>query len=330
MSYRMICLVRFTAMGPIQCLSPKTSITPLMVMACCTLCHSKMARPNTEIGLFGPRVLLQSNKQAKHWNGGVAAWDCGHPEESRQHLFWGCPRWVAVRAGFLDGKSVESMTTTLPKVTLEHGLPTFLPEVVEWRNSLPIGAPGRGRLPFMVYTDGSAMHPKDVHLRVAGWSIAWRDEDGTWTSTGGRCPGQQSAARAEIEALVQVCRLASAPCIITSDCKGAVLGFRAVLNAVQNGHSLPKHLAKDSCADLWQALFVALKGAPRMAIRWMPAHCTKEELCARGGSEEDWTGNDEADQRAKQEARQCAPPEWLVQARGRQLDKEGAAMRMIS
>ena len=67
-----------------------------------------------------------------------------------------------------------------------------------------------------------------------------------------------------------------------------------------------------------------------MAVRWMPAHCTKEELCARGGSEEDWTGNDEADKRAKQEARQFAPPDWLVQARGRQLDKEGAAMRIIS
>ena len=44
------------------------------------------------------------NQQAKHWNGGVAACACGHPEESRQHLFWECPRWVAVRAGFLDGK----------------------------------------------------------------------------------------------------------------------------------------------------------------------------------------------------------------------------------
>ena len=194
---------------------------------------------------------------------------------------------MAVRAGFLNGKSVEAMTTTLPKVTLEHGVPTFLPEVVEWRKGLPKRTPGRGRLPRMVYTDGSAMHPRDVHLRVAGWAIAWRDEDGEWTSTGGRCPGQQSAARAEIEALVQVCTLATTPCVIASDCKGAVLGFRA---------------------DLSQALLVALQGAPSMAVRWMPAHCTKEELCARGGLEEDWTGNDEADKRAKQEAKQFAPP----------------------
>ena len=67
-----------------------------------------------------------------------------------------------------------------------------------------------------------------------------------------------------------------------------------------------------------------------MAVRWMPAHCTKEELCARGGSVEDWTGNDEADKRAKQEARQFVPPEGLVKARWSQLDKEGAAMRIIS
>ncbi len=181
-------------------------------------------------------------------------------------------------------------------------------------------------MPRMVYTDGSAMHPRDRHLRVAGWSIVWRDENGDWTGTGGRCRGQQSAARAEIEALIQVCLLATAPCVITSDCKGAVLGFRAV----QSAQSLPKHLAKGSCADLWQALLVALKGAPSKAVRWMPAHCTKEDLCARGSSEEDWTGNDEADKRAKQEARQFAPPDWLVQARGRQIDKEGAAMRIIS
>ncbi len=94
---------------------------------------------------------------------------------------------MAVRAGFLDGRSVESMTSMLPQVTLEHGLPE-VPEVVEWRKSLPPARNGHGRLPRMVYTDGSAMHPKDVHLRVAGWSIAWRD------------PGQQSAARAEIQA----------------------------------------------------------------------------------------------------------------------------------
>ncbi len=106
-----------------------------------------------------------------------------------------------------------------------------------------------------------------------------------------------------------VCKLATTPCVITSDCKGAVLGFRAV----QNAQSLPKHLAKGPCADLWQAFLVALKGAPCMAVRWMPAHCTKEELCARGGSEEDWTGNDEADKRAKQEARKFAPPDWLGQ-----------------
>ncbi len=218
------------------------------------------------------------------------------------------------------------MTSSLPKVTLEHGLPTFLPEVVEWRKNLPKGVPGRGRLPRMVYTDGSAMHPRDIHLRVAGWSIVWRDENGDWTGTGGRCRGQQSAARAEIEALIQVCLLATAPCVITSDCKGAVLGFRAV----QNAQSLPKHLAKGPCADLWQALREALEGAPRIAVRWMPAHCTKEELCARGGTEEDWTGNDEADKLAKQEARKFAPPDWLVQARARQLDKEGAAMRIIS
>ncbi len=83
------------------------------------------------------------------------------------------------------------MTSTLPKVTLEHGLPTFLPEVVEWRKNLPKGAPGRGRLPRMVYTDGSAMHPRDRHLRVAGRTIEWRDEKGEWTGNGGRCWGQK-------------------------------------------------------------------------------------------------------------------------------------------
>ncbi len=32
------------------------------------------------------------NQQAKHWNGGVEACLCGHPVETRQHLFWECPR----------------------------------------------------------------------------------------------------------------------------------------------------------------------------------------------------------------------------------------------
>jgi hypothetical protein len=114
---------------------------------------------------------------------------------------------------------VEHMTSTLPRVTLEHGLPTILPEVAEWRRNLPRGQPGQGTLPWMIYTDGSAMHPKDVQLRVVGWPIAWQAADGTWACTGCACPEPHSAARAEIVALVEVCMLATRPCDITADCK---------------------------------------------------------------------------------------------------------------
>ena len=147
--------------------------------------------------------------------------------------------------------------------------------------------------------------------------MAWRGVDGEWQIAGGSCLGARSAARAEIEALVQVCKMATRPCVITADCKGAVMGFRAV----QSTMSLLGNLARGPCADLWQSLLHALQGPPAIAVRWMPAHCTKEELCARGGSEEGWSGNGETDKRAKWEARRLAPSEELVKARLRQLDK---------
>ena len=131
-----------------------------------------------------------------------------------------------------------------------------------------------------MYTDGSALHPKDHQLRVAAWAAVWRDEHGEWQSSAGPCPGEHTPARAEIAALIAVSRAIEGRCMITSDCKSAVEGFRAI----RRKGGLPVHLGVGPCSDLWMMVAAAIATKPEIDIRWMPAHCTVEELCARGGA----------------------------------------------
>lgn len=227
--------------------------------------------------------------------------------------------------GVLGWQSGATHDLHLPKVMLEHRLPTIMQAVVEWRRSLPREKPGQGNVPWMVYTDGFATHPKDVQLRVTGWSIAWQVENGSRASTVGGCPEPHSTAIAEIAALGQVCKFATRPCVIAVECNGAVKGFRAVHGAMW----IPGNLARGPCADLWQALLQALRNSPAISVRWMPAHCTKAELRARGGTDADWTGNHEADKWANVKGR-LSPAAGLLEDKLRQLDKEAAAMRIMS
>jgi ribonuclease HI len=266
------------------------------------------------------------NAQAKHWNGGKTECACGAPVETKFHKFWECPRWFSVRSGLLGEWTAAKMKAWLPTCTLEHGLATWLPEVREWRKTLPRQQPPTRAMGKEVYTDGSALHPKDGQLRVAAWAAAWRDDNGQWQVIHGPCPGEHTAARAEIAALVAVCRVTTGKCMITSDCKSAVEGFRAI----RRRGCLPQHLSVGPCSDLWMMLSAAMAAKPDIDIRWMPSHCTVAELCARGGTREDWEGNDQADRAAKEGVRPLAAPRALCQLRALQMDAEARIMRVLS
>jgi hypothetical protein len=266
------------------------------------------------------------NAQAKYWNGGHAECPCGEPIETKHHKFWDCPRWFSVRAGFLGMWTVQKIVEWLPACTLEHGLATWLDETIAWRATLPSQRPVSRRVGRKVYTDGSALHPKDGQLRVAAWAAVWRGPNGEWQHMAGPCPGEHTAARAEVAAVVEVCTMATEWCSITSDCKSTVDGFRAI----RRKGGLPQNLGSGTCSDLWMQLAAIIVTKPFITIRWMPSHCTVGELCARGGTREDWEGNDQADHFAKRAVQPLAPSAQLCVLREQQLDAEARVMRIIS
>ena len=106
--------------------------------------------------------------------------------ETRQHLFWECPRWESTRIQ-IRGNHGNPQVDTMAALTVEFGLCTWLLEVRAWWRSLVVTRPGIQRVLGAVYTDGSALFPKDPQIRVASWSVVWRTSDGVWHAASGIC-----------------------------------------------------------------------------------------------------------------------------------------------
>jgi hypothetical protein len=126
------------------------------------------------------------NAQARYWNGGKAGCPCGADVETRQHLFWECPRWESMRMQIRSNRGNPQMGN-MAALTAEFGLCTWLPEVRAWWRSLVVTRPGMQMVLGAVYTDGSGLFPKDPQIRVASWSVVWRTSDGVWHAASGIC-----------------------------------------------------------------------------------------------------------------------------------------------
>ena len=142
------------------------------------------------------------NDRASHWNGGKKACACGAEVETQHHRMWECPRQDSVRYRGLGPQLMYGRLREIPQVTKTLGLPTILPNILSWRSTWGCieGSVGAAQV---YYLDGSAVHPRDSHLRRVAWAAAWETEHG-WEETGGTVPGKQTVGRAELYALICV------------------------------------------------------------------------------------------------------------------------------
>ena len=176
-------------------------------------------------------------------------------------------------------------------MTRQLGLPTFLPAVLRWKAGWQAQAERVPGDKGYYCLDGSAMYPKDSHLRRAAWAVAWLD-GGAWKTAAGTVDGPQTVGRAELSALLAVvqARTVAAQCV--TDCKAAWTGF----HSLRGEGDVPQWLLAGPMADLWLGFVRALVEGPAVRLRWVPAHTTGAEVLMAGGTLLDHTGNQAADE----------------------------------
>ncbi len=62
-------------------------------------------------------------------------------------------------------------------------------------------------------------------------------------------------------------------------------------------------MLKSANADLWWQVWRVLRMAPGWTFEWLPSHRSKAEATAAGASQDDWLGNEQADEAAKAQAK---------------------------
>ena len=272
-----------------------------------------------------------TQRQAKHWSGkqldtGLCPF-CQVCIEDEEHRWASCPAWSAARNKAMQGRDAAVLWRRLPKVTATYGLPTLPPVVDSWRKTLPLAtaltAPTPNPAPRRVWLDGSGLHPKDRHIRVTAWALAWKDS--TWhTLSGWTCP-PHTVPRAELSALCVALSWEVTPLDVCTDCQLVSKGFAQILRA----KSLPKALLQSPLGDLWLQVHNLLADRTGITVRWMPAHLNLGDLQGRGFTADDFHGNDLADRSAKNRAALIAPPPDVVAARTSHAADEKLAMRTI-
>ena len=171
-----------------------------------------------------------------------------------------------------------------------------------------------------VYTDGSALHPKDPCLRRAGWGLAYQTGGSShWISHGGAVPGRQSVARAELYAALWA-RTHFPGALVVTDC----LYVQHGCVALSTGKGV-KSFFQGPDGDLWKRM--AALEPPE--VRWVRSHLSFEEA-SRLGFGQDWEGNFQADLAAKQAAQSRAPEKQLVDRQRRRMDWYEAVIGVVA
>ena len=151
--------------------------------------------------------------------------------------------------------------------------------------TVPAYVPHRGTT-RTVYTDGSAEHAGST--TYAGWGVY--DPEGHVTCHGALKGWEQTAAKAEVRALVAAAEAVQDQLVVYSDNKYVV----DTANAIIKGES-PEI---DTHHDLW----VRFKSRAHLVLRvvWIKSHMKPEDARRRGFTEQQRLGNEAADGLAKQ------------------------------
>ena len=140
--------------------------------------------------------------------------------------------------------------------------------MVPWQASRQVPVHGPFAVPVgRCYTDGSCVYPKHHEIRAAAWSVVWQ-VGGEWVSVAGTPAGKQTAANAELAALVMAVQHRVGDLEVVTDCKGVASGARAVLRK----GAVPRWLASTPLAPMWAKLAEASRGPGKVTVRWMRAH----------------------------------------------------------
>ena len=223
----------------------------------------------------------------------------GPQEETKEHCFWECPAWSAVRTPFLQLLNAIGFYTDYTRPYQHRAGPPGLwqtgiihedPRLLELLSAIPedghseVGTPLRpedgareefetdplGIRRVVVAGDGSGLHPRDRRLRRCGYSCYYgpqhsRNYEGKLLGT------VQVVPRAELRAVLRVLRTEDRPFLFLSDCLAVVNGVRTAI--VGGDVSSLEH------QDLWTQVVHELSGRPRhdAEIRWVKAHTTAED-----------------------------------------------------
>ena len=215
-----------------------------------------------------------------------------------------CPRWGVPRG--LEGRklAIEAEAADWqPRCLWECGLlpapcPQDCPPVPPC--GADCGKPKQRRFPgnYLVYTDASAMRPKDPYLRKAAcsfWAGDSKSDAAAWS-----LPGPvQTVYRAELFAILVALEIFRGDVEIVSDCTGVVDEAERIR---EGGAVSPtsRH------ADPWFRYKATLEagGLGRVLVRWVPSH---EKEDADRITPEDRNGNDQADKLANALAKRIGP-----------------------
>ena len=183
---------------------------------------------------------------------------CQDTKETPLHRWWVCPKWDVLRSP--EGRKLAILgaaTDWQPKCLWERGL-LPAPPPGDCPPNPPkecnCGKPKQRRLPgkCLIYTDASAMRPKDPYLRrtaCAFWAGDHESDPAAWT-----LPGPvQTAYRAELFAVFIAPEVFRKDMEIVSDCKG-------VVDEAERIRAGGKVSPTSRHTDLWARYRDALKG----------------------------------------------------------------------
>ena len=180
-----------------------------------------------------------------------------------------------------------------------HACPRRLPPAPAPPSEADCGKPKQRRFPgkYLVYTDASAMRPKDPYLRRAAcafWARDSKSDSAAWSLTG----PVQTAYHAELFAILVALKLFRGEIEIVSNCRGA--WTRLSVSELAAGSATSKH------ADLWVRYRNALsaEGLSRVYVRWVLSHEKERSNCI---SADDRNGNEQADRLANARAKRIGP-----------------------
>ena len=228
--------------------------------------------------------------------GGDLCPHCRLARESLKHRLLWCPRWDLLRLRHLKGQTVPSLLAVVPEITMLTGLVPVDAALLAAQRTAEAAAtwPAPMRLAGRSWSDGAATDPQDALLRRAAWAVVHCPDRDFVVAVSAGVPGRQTAARAELCALIWASRCDFADTLVT-DNWGVHTGAEGWV-----GRS-PAQLLEGVNGDLWRLLL------RQVNTQWTRSHLSLDEALAAGFTEVDHAGNAAADAEASRLARALAP-----------------------